>query len=101
MSMDIVKLWDERFKRNIRNQLNNLFIRKRIDNFLGRIKKNSRIIDFGCGIGEKANYIKKKGFRIVGIDSSKEAINFAKRNYPGIEFYKRNVLSNNFKSASF
>ncbi|TRZ79829.1 SAM-dependent methyltransferase [bacterium] len=64
--------------------------------------KNKSILCVGCGSGEECNYIKSLGVkRIVGIDISKELINYAKKSYPDIEFYVMNMEKLDFPRSSF
>lgn len=43
--------------------------------------KNIKILDIGCGMGHFLWYLKKKGYtNLLGVDISKEAIAFCKRN---------------------
>jgi len=46
---------------------------------MGKVKPGSAL-DLGCGTGAKSIYLSKKGFNVIGIDISKTAIKFAKRN---------------------
>ena len=99
--LNVVKAWNENFKKNIRHQQFGMFLKRRLNMFLKKLKRNSKILDLGCGNGEKANYIFRQNFQVVGVDSSKEAIDYAKKNFPEIKFYKRDVLSTKFKAKSF
>jgi SAM-dependent methyltransferase len=45
-----------------------------------KLKKNSRIIDFGCGPGLYAYELGKLGHNVLGIDFNKESINYANEN---------------------
>jgi SAM-dependent methyltransferase len=48
------------------------------------------ILDLGCGTGEHLNALKKFGVRGVGIDSSAEMLDVARRRYPsGIDFIRK------------
>jgi len=52
------------------------------------------ILDLGCGTGEHLNALKKFGVRGIGIDSSREMLNVAKKRYPsGIEFINKSFRS--------
>ena len=53
-----------------------------INNLIKRLKlkKNSKLIDIGCGKGRHATYFNKKGMNVVGIDLSKKSIQSAKKN---------------------
>ena len=51
----------------------------------------SKILDFGCGIGRNSIYLKQNGFNnIEGIDQSETGINFAKEINESIPFYTWN-----------
>lgn len=102
MTSSIQKSWDNKYKRDIENQSKpNPFLKTKLNNFLRLINKNSKILDLGCGTGHKTNFIHKKGFNIIGIDSSKKAITYAKASYLKIQFNKQNILKTNFKQNSF
>lgn len=45
-----------------------------------------RILDVGCGTGHLTNTIAERGATAVGLDSSHEMIDVARRNYPTVEF---------------
>lgn len=52
------------------------------------------ILDLGCGTGEHLNALKKFGVKGVGIDSSPEMLEVAKKRYPsGIEFVNKSFRS--------
>lgn len=42
-----------------------------------------KVVDLGCGMGYGAHMLREAGHTVVGIDKSKEAIAYAKKNYPG------------------
>lgn len=53
------------------------------------IKKNDRIIDFGCGAGKAIDLLINKGIsakNIHGVDISKELISIARKNIPNASF---------------
>jgi len=101
MGIDVKPSWNKKFKENVKNQQFDLFLKRRINAFLKSLNQNSKILDLGCGNGEKAHYIGKLGFNVVGIDASEEAINYAKKNFPAVKFYKKDALSTKFKENSF
>lgn len=49
-------------------------------------KEGENILDVGCGTGDLAELISKKGANVLGIDSSEDMIYKAKEKYPHIEF---------------
>ncbi|MEN6365846.1 MAG: class I SAM-dependent methyltransferase [Thermoguttaceae bacterium] len=44
------------------------------------------VIDVGCGTGGNAAALAERGYRCVGIDTSAEAIELAKRRFSGVQF---------------
>ena len=59
------------------------------------------VVEFGCGRGELANEIKRKGLSIIGIDKNAEKIRQAKETYPDIIFYQMDVLRMSLPPAAF
>jgi len=46
----------------------------------GKLKKDSKILDYGCGTGGFCNKLAKEGYISLGIDSSNGMIKLAKNN---------------------
>ena len=49
-------------------------------------EKVKSILDLGCGNGTLTDMLRKKGFRVIGMDSSAEMIEAARAQYPDIDF---------------
>jgi len=45
-----------------------------------------KILDFGCGFGYGTKMLLKEDREVIGVDISKEAIDYAKKNYPGPKY---------------
>jgi len=54
-------------------------------------RKGERILDIGCGTGDLAEIIHKKGATVIGLDNSNEMIEAARRKYPHIRFDNKNA----------
>ncbi|MFW9875138.1 MAG: class I SAM-dependent methyltransferase [Candidatus Thorarchaeota archaeon] len=67
--------------------------------------KNKKILDVGCGIGSLSFYLAKRGANVVGIDLSKNLIEFckmeAKKKELTIEFKEMNAQIPEFEDESF
>lgn len=57
------------------------------------LKDGDSVIDVGCGNGRLLDNVKNKKINYLGIDSSSELIEFAKKNYPNNEFVVGDILS--------
>jgi ubiquinone/menaquinone biosynthesis C-methylase UbiE len=101
MSKTVKDLWNKVYEGDVKNQAFNLFIKKQIDFFCSKLDKKSKILDIGCGNGEKTNYIFNKGYSVTGIDSSTEAIEYARKNFSSIKFVVGDVTKLLFEDSSF
>jgi len=64
--------------------------------------KNKSVLCIGCGTGEECEHLKSLGAKkVVGIDISKEMIDFAKKSYPDLEFLVMDMEKLNFSENSF
>lgn len=66
-----------------------------------QIKKDSPILELGCGEGQNAIYLASLGYNIYASDISSEAIKWAKeqaykQNYCNVNFFVLDVLNNNY-----
>ena len=57
------------------------------------------ILDIGCGTGDLANEILKRGAKITGIDASEEMVKSANDKYPDIEFCVMDANNLDFRSS--
>lgn len=60
-------------------------------------KPYEKILDLGCGTGELTNKIKENGSLVIGIDSSVEMIEKARKEYPLISFEVMNAVEMNYE----
>jgi SAM-dependent methyltransferase len=72
-----------------------------IDNFITYLPKNGRVLDIGCGPGFDSSYFVAKGFKVMGVDLSKEMLLLAKKNCPGGEFKNLDFRKLDFPERSF
>lgn len=67
-----------------------LFIKNLIDKL--KIKKNSKVLDLGCGRGRHSIFLNKKGMIVSGFDSSENNILEAKKNNTkNLKFFKKEM----------
>ena len=58
-----------------------------LDIYKKYVKKDSRILDIGCGYGRTLEELQNAGYNnLIGIDFSKEMIKIAHENNPNIDF---------------
>jgi ubiquinone/menaquinone biosynthesis C-methylase UbiE len=70
---------------------------------LGRlVSRGDRVLDAGCGSGiPAAAYFVDLGCEVIGIDISGKMIELAKKNVPGGEFHKADILDKEYPRDSF
>ena len=63
------------------------------------IKKNTTVLDIGCGNGRDSLFFARHGIKTIGIDGSQEAINWCRKNSEGLNahFVCEDINSNNLK----
>lgn len=57
------------------------------------LPERARVLDVCSGTGQLADLLTKRGFRVTGIDGSKEMVGFARKNAPRAEFRVADVRS--------
>lgn len=72
-----------------------------LEEFMNFLKVNDEILDLGCGPGHHSRIFYKNGFKVTGVDLSKEMINIAKKEIPEVEFQVMDILKLKFKKCSF
>ena len=72
-----------------------------IENFLALLPKNAKILDAGCGVGVDAGFMASKGFKIIGMDLSKEMLDIARQTFPHIDFMQKDIRELDFPPNSF
>ncbi len=60
-----------------------------------------RVLELGCGPGELAVEIQRRGCDVVGVDKNREKIDRARERYPSIEFHRADALDVDLPQASF
>lgn len=63
--------------------------------------KEDRILEAGCGMGRWVFYLRDRGYNIVGVDTSKEAIEMAKQYDPSVAISLEDVSHMSFADGSF
>ncbi len=59
--------------------------------FLPQLPSEARILDLCCGTGQMAGRLTEAGYKVTGLDNSKEMLAFAKRNAPLAGFVESNA----------
>ena len=96
-----ISAWDSKFKKDVAHQQFDKYSIRKLDEFISLLPKNAKILDAGCGAGEKTNYLLSKGIDAIGVDSSKTAIAFARKNFSRTRFRVAHVEKLPFENNSF
>lgn len=73
---------------------------KYIDQFLQSLK-GKNVLDAGCGNGRDCKYINQKGFKVKGIDLSKEMLVIAKKMAPKVDFEVMDITNITYSDNSY
>lgn len=69
--------------------------------FLPHLHNNAHILDLSCDPGRDAEIFIKKGFRVTGIDLSKNMVRAAKKKCPNATFHVMNTKELEFSDEKF
>jgi SAM-dependent methyltransferase len=69
--------------------------------FFSQLVSNKVVLDVGCGTGYGTAILAERAAQTIGIDNSNNAITFAKRRYPKVDFRHMNAQQLRFPDASF
>lgn len=69
--------------------------------FIRRLPKQGSVLDVGCGSGYVAAIFERRGFRVRGIDVSKNMLKLARKNAPKSRFRRMNMRRLDFPKNSF
>ena len=68
-----------------------------VDKILENLPSGTKVLDLGCGTGNPiARYIVQQGYRVVGVDQSKEMLKIAKKIVPEAELIHSDMLEIQF-----
>lgn len=70
---------------------------KKLEKYL----KNKKVLEIGCGIGQKTGEIIKYTDKITAVDISKESIDIAKRSFKNVKFLAMDASNLSFNDKSF
>lgn len=73
---------------------------KYIDQFLQSLE-GKNVLDAGCGNGRDCKYINQKGFKVKGIDLSKEMLVIAKKMVPKVDFEVMDITNITYSDNSY
>ena len=103
--MGYIHYWDERYRKGGFEWGGKQTIVAEIARDIMGKRKFKKVLDVGCGYGRDCIYLAKKGFDVVGIDVSTEAVRLARdwANNEGLEidFRHMDITNNSFKDFSF
>ena len=71
------------------------------DIFYKYLSKSGQILEGGCGLGKWVFYLNKKGYKITGIEWSKETVKYCKLHEPNIPIKVGDIFSLEFPDKSF
>lgn len=64
-------------------------------------RPGATVLDEGCGTGQAAKALGRRGFKVTGVDGSERFINYAQQRFPDVDFKLGDLLELPFTSGSF
>lgn len=74
---------------------------KELDELAKAVGGNGRVLELGCGVGQNCDYLREKGFEVVGIDLSEALLSEARKRFSKIKFEKMDARKLRFEEKSF
>ena len=105
-----VKVYDTIAKKYAELYFAEISDKEETDYFLSLLLKGARILDVGCGPGATVKYFLERGFRVEGVDLSREMLRIAKKLVPKGRFrlmdmrrleYPENIFKAIYSAYSF
>jgi ubiquinone/menaquinone biosynthesis C-methylase UbiE len=98
----IVEEGYDRIAQEYHHQRDRFDRRDELEEFASLLPFGARVLDAGCGGGVPvARFLTERGFRVVGVDLSRNMIRLAKENVPEAEFIKKEMTELDFDEDSF
>lgn len=88
--------WNSQFSQYKRFEVLTRFIKKEI--------RTSSLVDAGCGFAEYFNFLRKKELlplKYVGLDCEEQMIHIAKKRFPKLALYQKNILEEALFKADY
>ena len=95
-----IESYDKTVKDYVR-LVDSLYPQKESKKFISLIKENSLILDLGCGPGRDSKIFSNKGYKVIGVDLSKEMIKVAKQRVKTANFKVMDLRNMSFKDNYF
>ena len=93
MDSEEINKWDEESERAWQYDEHNVEFASSIVSVLKEIlSADAKILDAGCGIGKHVKAFAKLGYRVVGIDQSKQAVHYAQILNPNTPIFHIRIL---------
>ncbi len=72
-----------------------------VEAFIALLQEDARVLDVGCGSGRDTDILRKKGFKVTGVDLSGKLLEIARSNHPEIKFVQASMTDLPFTNGSF
>ena len=92
--------WGQRnLKKYLERGMNNFFLLNTINNYLP--KKEGKILEGGCGIGQQVYLLQSYGYNIIGVDYAKNTVEIVKNNMPYLDVRLDDIRNLSFPDNYF
>jgi ubiquinone/menaquinone biosynthesis C-methylase UbiE len=76
-------------------------INEELETIMKELKPGAKVLDIGSGTGHLAHFFYKNGFEVIGLEPSENMLNYARKNFPEIQFVEGISSTLPFEDNSF
>ena len=78
-----------------------LFLQELVQQLVGRLPRDAKVLDAGCGAGVPVTQTLSRSFEVVGVDFAEAQIELARRSVPEARFVCQDMTELSFPEGSF
>jgi ubiquinone/menaquinone biosynthesis C-methylase UbiE len=100
------EMWDEIWSKTDaesywKNSLKGDLLQEYKKTFLKYLKKGSKVLEAGCGVGQVVLAMRSRGYDCVGLDYAEKIINILNNKFPEVPFHKGDIRELPYENYTF
>jgi len=95
------QFYDAIAERSFKEWLDNQALMPTLKKFMENLPPDPMVLDLGCGIGGESKRLVNLGAQVIGVDFSRNSLEYAERYVPEAEFFCVDILKMKFENCYF